>query len=75
MGGYSNRGVGSAFQEKKVENKPPPVLILSKNNPGGGGKMRGGFSNWYTGLRQMFVFASTFQEHVKFLSTSGKHKR
>ena len=23
MGGYSNRGVGSAFHKKKVENKPP----------------------------------------------------
>ena len=34
MGGYSNRGVGSTFEEKNVENNPPG-LILYKNNTRG----------------------------------------
>ena len=49
MGGYSNSGIGSAFQEKKVENKPP-VLILSKNNPGRGGNQGVVFPTGTSGL-------------------------
>ena len=50
MGGYSNRGIGSAFHEKNVENKPPQCYFCIKLTPGAGENREGGFSNWYTGL-------------------------
>ena len=36
MGGYSNRGVGFAFHEKKVENNPPQGYFCTKLTQGGG---------------------------------------